>query len=56
VAGVIVNEPHEAGADTSAATNLAELQARCVPTVLGLVPWQGNLPPDIDWLNLAKRG
>jgi dethiobiotin synthetase len=56
VAGVIVNEPREAGADTSTATNLAELQARCMPTVLGLVPWQGDLPPDIDWLELAKRG
>jgi dethiobiotin synthetase len=53
VAGVILNEPRNAVPDASAATNLAELHARSVPPVLGLVKWQGNLPPDIDWKKLV---
>ncbi len=54
VAGVILNEPRDAEPDASAATNLAELHARSVPPVLGLVKWQGNLPPEIDWKKLAR--
>ena len=53
VAGVIVNEPRPAAADPSTASNLDELRQRCVPPVLGLVGWQGELPSDVDWLKLA---
>jgi dethiobiotin synthetase len=54
VAGVILNEPRPRdAADASAQTNLEELRARCVPPVLGLVPWRGELPAGNDWLSLA---
>ena len=53
VAGVILNEPRDVETDASAATNLAELHARCVPPVLALVKWQGSLPTEIDWQKLA---
>jgi dethiobiotin synthetase len=53
VAGVIVNEPRPTTADLSSSSNLAELRERCVPPVLGLVGWQGELPRDVDWLKLA---
>ena len=54
VAGVILNEPRPRDpADASVASNFRELCARCVPPVLGLVLWQRDLPPDVDWLGLA---
>ncbi|HVU85754.1 MAG TPA: dethiobiotin synthase [Pirellulales bacterium] len=53
VAGVIVNELRFPTEDASAASNLAELRERCVPPVLGLVGWQGELPPGVDWWKLA---
>jgi len=54
VAGVMLNETHGDQPDLSAASNLRELRARCVAPVLGLVAWQGDLPPGIDWLALAR--
>ncbi len=53
VVGVVVNGPSSTAADASTASNLDELRARCVPPVLGLVDWQGDLPPDVDWWKLA---
>ncbi|HEY1601689.1 MAG TPA: dethiobiotin synthase [Pirellulales bacterium] len=53
VAGVILNQVRPDAQDASVASNLAELRARCVPKVLGLVGWQGELPQEIDWLELA---
>jgi dethiobiotin synthetase len=56
VAGVILNEPRPENRNASSASNLQELRARCVPPVLGLVEWQGDLPADVDWLALAVGG
>jgi dethiobiotin synthetase len=56
VAGVMLNEPRPENCNASSASNLQELRARCVPPVLGLVVWQGDLPADVDWLALAAGG
>ncbi len=57
IAGVILNDsgPHSDG-DVSVQSNLAELQARCVPPVLAHVRWQDErIRADANWLGLAKR-
>ena len=53
VAGVILNDCRGPESDASAASNLRELRARSVAPVLGVVPWQGELPPEIDSARLA---
>jgi dethiobiotin synthetase len=54
VAAVVLNNPPPELADTSVVTNLAELQARCMPPVLGPAPWGAEAFGDsTDWYALA---
>ncbi len=57
VAGVVLNQLRPpADCDASAASNLEELRARCVPPVLGCLAWQGGqIEPQVDWQTLAGR-
>ncbi len=57
VAAVVLNDPPPESSDRSAATNLAELQARCVPPVLGPLAWGAEtFPASTDWYRLAGTG
>lgn len=50
VAGVVLNNPASVTLDASAASNLAELRARCVPPVLGELKYgAAEFHPPIDW-------
>lgn len=53
VAGVVLNEPAAPQDDPSAKSNLAELEARAVPPILGLVKPNGQLPYGVKWRQLA---
>jgi len=54
VAGVVLNHL-AAHNDDSLASNRQELEARCVPPVLGAVPLHAQeFPAGIDWLQLAR--
>ena len=54
VAAVILNDPPPDATDTSGATNLPELQTRCMPPVLGPLAWGAALLAEpVDWYALA---
>ena len=55
VAGVVLNDIRSGVDDVSVATNLQELQARCVPPVLAHVGWRAEaFDEPIDWFALAE--
>jgi dethiobiotin synthetase len=55
VAGIVLNHPAPPGDDASAATNRAELIARCVPPVLAEVAWNAaGFDSAVDWAALAS--
>jgi dethiobiotin synthetase len=57
IASVVLNDPPPDSSDESAATNLAELKARCVPQVLGPLAWGAEIfPASTDWYRLAGTG
>ena len=54
VAAVVLNDPPPNVADSSTATNLAELKGRCMPPVLGPLVWNAeSLSEPVDWFALA---
>ncbi|MBW3600994.1 MAG: dethiobiotin synthase [Planctomycetes bacterium] len=53
VAGVVLNHVRPAKGDASTATNLAELQRRCVPPVLAEVAFGGEFSTTIRWSEIA---
>ncbi|MBI3461679.1 MAG: dethiobiotin synthase [Planctomycetes bacterium] len=54
IAGVVLNQTEPRPGDPSVASNLRELQRRCVPPVLGEVTWQAQrVEPGVDWAALA---
>ena len=56
VAGVVLNDRHMSTEDPSTASNLTELQDRCVAPVLAHIGHgQTESPTDIDWFDLAQR-
>jgi dethiobiotin synthetase len=55
IAGVVMNQTEINPEDVSVATNLGELQRRCVPPVLGHIPWNAErIEPTIDWMGVAS--
>jgi dethiobiotin synthetase len=55
VAGLILNQRDEDGEDLSRASNSSLLQQHAIPPLLAELPFQGTLPPAIDWMALAAR-
>ena len=56
VAGIVLNQV-SADADSSTATNHAELAARCHAPLLARLGWQApGFAPAIDWLSLSSSG
>lgn len=57
VAGIVLNEPSPPDpADLSVQSNFAELAARCVPPVLGHVPYGASvIEPAVDWRSVLQK-
>jgi dethiobiotin synthetase len=55
VAGIVLNHPEPPSpADTSLPSNRHELQTRCVPPLLGELPWQATrLDTNVDWFKMV---
>jgi dethiobiotin synthetase len=55
IAGIVLNHPQPPSpADPSQATNRHELQTRCVPRLLGELPWQADrLDANVDWFGMG---
>lgn len=54
VAGVVLNHPSPER-DASTSSNRGELARRCVPPLLGELPWQAErIEPEVDWWKLAN--
>jgi len=54
IAGVVLNQTDLRPDDASMASNLRELERRCLPPMLGQVSWQAErIEPAVDWAALA---
>lgn len=54
IAGIVLNHVRPSGDDESIATNRAELEARCVPPLLGEVAFNATtFDEPVDWLSVA---
>jgi len=56
VAGIVLNHPQPPTAtDPSLPTNRHELQTRCIPPLLGELPWQADrLDAEVDWFKVGS--
>jgi len=55
VAGVVLNQVVAAEGDLSVASNVDELEKRCIPPVLACTGHGGALDRQVDWFELAGR-
>ena len=53
VAGMILNQRADDGADQSSLSNRRLIQQHAIPPLLAEVEFQGTLPSSIDWMALA---
>ncbi len=57
VAGIVLNQARQPGADASVQSNAAEIRQRAVPPLLAEVPWGASaIDASVDWYRLARQG